>query len=86
MIIAHDVADVDQWLSFRDDRVSSIAATGGTDIVGHAAHDDSNSVAITREFGDVDVPVSGLASPPPELAATVERHGVLPPLKVYVEG
>ena len=29
--------------------------------------------------------MAGLASPPPELAAVMEKHGVLPPLVAYVE-
>jgi hypothetical protein len=27
-----------------------------------------------------------LGSPPPEIAAVMEKHGVLPPLVAYVEG
>jgi hypothetical protein len=28
---------------------------------------------------------AALASPPPELAAAMERHGVIPPLTVFIE-
>ena len=34
---------------------------------------------------DVAAVLAGLASPPPELHAAMERHGVLPPVTVYIE-
>jgi hypothetical protein len=86
MIITHNVADVGNWLSFKEERKGAISAMGGMEIVDHAAQDGSNAVAITFESSDVDAIMSSLASPPPELAAAMERHGVLPPLTVYVQG
>jgi hypothetical protein len=29
--------------------------------------------------------MAAIASPPPELIAAIERHGVIPPLTAYVE-
>jgi hypothetical protein len=29
--------------------------------------------------------IAALASPPPEVAAIMQRHGVIPPLAIYVE-
>jgi len=34
---------------------------------------------------DVAGLMKALSSPPPELAATMETHGVIPPLVIYVE-
>jgi hypothetical protein len=86
MIITHNVVDVANWLSFKGERVGAISAMGGSEIVDHVAQDGSNSVAIAANVKDVAAVLAGLASPPPELHAAMEKHGVLPPVTVYVEG
>ena len=48
------------------------------------AHDGSKSVAISADVDDLAAVMATIASPPPEMAATMERHGVVPPLAVYV--
>ena len=85
MVIAHDVADVDTWLTFNSEREDAISGLGGRNVVDHVAHDGSNRVAVAAEIDDVDAMVAAVASPPPELLATMQRHGVIPPLTVYVE-
>jgi hypothetical protein len=85
MVITHGVADVDQWLEFKAERAEAIAGFGGSDVVDHVAHDGSNQVAVSASVTDVDEIMAALASPPPELAAAMEKHGVLPPLVAYVE-
>ena len=85
MIITHDVVDVDNWLSFKDERAGAISAMGGSQVVDHVAQDGSNAVAIAATVDDVAAVLAGLASPPPELHAAMERHGVLPPVTVYIE-
>jgi hypothetical protein len=85
MVITHGVVDVDSWLSFKSERADAIAGMGGANVVDHVAHDGSNSVAIAADVDDVAGVMAALASPPPELGAAMERHGVLPPLTVYVE-
>lgn len=85
MIITHNVVDIDGWLSFKQERADSIDAMGGSNVVDHVAHDGSNSVAITANVEDVAAVLAGLASPPPELHAAMDRHGVLPPLTLYIE-
>ena len=86
MLITHGVADVDKWLGFKAERAEAIAGLGGSDVVDHVAHDGSNMVAVSANVTDVDGIMAALASPPPELAAAMEKHGVLPPLAAYVEG
>jgi len=85
MIITHNVVDVDGWLAYKEERAGAIGAMGGSSVVDHVAEDGSNAVAIAADVDDVAAIMAGLASPPPELAAAMERHGVLPPLTVYVE-
>jgi hypothetical protein len=85
MVITHSVADVDKWLQFKSERAAAIGALGGSNVVDHVAHDGSNTVAISADVEDVAGVMATLASPPPELGAAMERHGVLPPLGVFVE-
>jgi hypothetical protein len=86
MIITHTVADVDKWLSFKEERAGAITSMmGGTNVVDYAAQDGGNSVAIGANIDDVASVVAGLQSPEPELQAIMERHGVLPPVTIYIE-
>lgn len=42
-------------------------------------------IAISAHTDDVDALVSAMASPPPEVLARMQEHGVIPTLTVYVE-
>ncbi len=39
MVVTHNVADVDTWLSFKDERAAVIGNMGGTNVLDHAAAD-----------------------------------------------
>jgi hypothetical protein len=85
MVVIHDVADVDSWLTFKSERVDAVGGMGGSNVVDLVAHDGGNSVAVTAEIDDVDAMVAAIAAPPPELMAVMQRHGVVPPLTLYIE-
>jgi hypothetical protein len=85
IVITHDVADVDVWLQGKSERADAIGGMGGTNVVDHTAHDGSKKVAVSAETDDVEAMLAAIASPPPELLAAMERHGVIPPLTTYVE-
>lgn len=85
VVITHDVVDVDSWLRFTAERAQAAAGLGASHVVDHAAHDGSNSVALTFDTDDVAGFLAAIAKPSPELAAAMERHGVVPPLMVYVQ-
>jgi hypothetical protein len=86
MVITHDVADVETWLKFKSERADVISGlVGATNVVDHVAHDGSKRVAVSVEAGDVDGILAAVDSPTPELAAAMQRHGVIPPLTLYVE-
>ena len=51
----------------------------------HVAQDGSNAIAITFDTDDLANVTATLAAPPAEMAAAMESHGVIPPLKAYVE-
>lgn len=85
MVITHGVADVDKWLQFKAGRAEAMGDLGATNVVDHVARDGSNAVAVSADVADVEAMMATLDSPPPEIGALMEKHGVLPPLVVYME-
>jgi len=85
MVVTHGVVAVDEWLSFKAERAEAIASMGGLNAVDLVAQDGSNAVAILSDVDDPAGVLAALASPPAELAAAMERHGVVPPLTIYIE-
>ncbi len=85
VVITHNVVDVDQWLKGKSERAEAIGGMGGANVVDHVTHDGSRTIAITCDTNDVDGLMQAVASPSPDLAAAMERHGVIPPLTVFVE-
>jgi hypothetical protein len=84
MVITHSVVDIERWLLGKSERAAAIGAMGGTNVVDHVAEDGSNTVAISADVEDVATVMASLASPPAEMAAAMESHGVVPPLTAYV--
>lgn len=85
VVLTHAVEDVKRWLSFKHERAASIQAMGGTNVVDHVAADGSNNIAISMEIADPAVVQAAIASPPPELTDTMQRHGVIPPVVAHIE-
>ena len=84
IVVTHGVEDVERWLKGKQERAEAIGTMGGTNVVDHVAHDGSKKIAITCDVEDIEPVMAALASPPDEMAATMQRHGVVPPLTVYV--
>ncbi|HTU38255.1 MAG TPA: hypothetical protein VMF35_09565 [Acidimicrobiales bacterium] len=84
VVITHKVADVEKWLNFKSERASASGSLGGTNVVDHVDADGGDVIAITCEMADVDAALAAVQSPPPELAAAMESHGVVPPLTFFV--
>ena len=84
MVITHEVVDVDRWLKGKAERAAAIGAAG-TDVTDYVAADGSNNIAVTADIHDMDAAQAMMASPPPEIAALMEAHGVIPPFTAYVE-
>jgi len=85
VVLTHAVEDVERWLSFKGERAASIGSMGGSNVVDHVAADGSKHVAISMDVADMGAFQAGLASPPPELAALMQKHGVIPPVSAHVE-
>ena len=85
LVITHGVVDVDRWLEGKADRAEAIESGSGSNVTDYVASDGSNNIAITADVGDVSAMQSMLASPPPEVAAKMQEHGVVPPITAYIE-
>jgi hypothetical protein len=85
MVITHAVADIERWLRGNAERAEAIGSVSGSNVTDFVAQDGSNNVAITADVGDPEALKAMLASPPPDLAAVMEAHGVVPPLTAYLE-
>ena len=86
MVITHNVVDVGNWLQYKAERAAAVAALGGSNAMDLVAFDGSNVVAVSADVDDPAAMMAALASPPADVAATMEKHGVIPPLTAFVEG
>lgn len=85
MVITHAVADVERWLKGKEARAEAIGSAGGTNVTDHVALDGTSNVSVTTDVDDPDALKAMLASPPPEILARMEEHGVIPPITAYIE-
>jgi hypothetical protein len=84
IVLTHAVVDIDRWLQGKNERAAAIESGSGSNVTDYVAQDGSNNIAITADVSDVEGFQQMLASPPPEVAAAMEDHGVVPPLALYV--
>ena len=84
IVITHKVVDIERWLAGKAERASVISGYA-TQVTDYVAADGSNKIAVTADVNDMAGAQAMMASPSPEDAAAMERHGVIPPLTVYVE-
>ena len=85
VVLTHAVADIERWLEGKAERRESIEAGSGSNVTDYVAADGSNNIAVTADVGDVAAMQAMLASPAPETLATMEQHGVVPPITAYIE-
>jgi hypothetical protein len=85
VVVTHAVEDVERWLNGKAGRAAAVESGSGSNVTDYVAHDGSNNVAISADVSDLSAMQAMLASPPPEVAAAMAEHGVIPPLTVYVE-
>ena len=84
VIITHDVVDLQRWLEGKAEREAALSAFGAN-VIDTVALDGSNKIAVTADINDLAALEAMLTSPPPELAAIMEKHGVIPPFTTFVE-
>lgn len=85
VVITHAVEDIDRWLKGKAGRAAAIESGTGSNVTDHVAADGSNNVAITAEVSDPETLQAMLASPPPDVLAAMQEHGVVQPITAYVE-
>lgn len=85
VVLTHAVQDIDRWLQGKEERAATIGSGGGTNVQDYVAGDGSKNVAITTDVDDVAALEAMAESPPPEVVAAMESHGVVQPVTIYVE-
>lgn len=85
VVITHAVVDVERWLEGKAGRAEAIESGSGSNVTDYVARDGSNNIAVTADVHDLAAMQAMLASPPPEVAAKMEEHGVIPPITAYIE-
>ena len=86
IVVTHAVEDAARWLDGKAERAAAIASLSGSNVSDYVAEDGSNNVAICCDVSDLAAMQAQLESPSPEVAGAMQKHGVIPPLTVYVEG
>lgn len=84
VVITHEVVDVARWLAGKAERAEAISRVG-SNVTDHVAVDGSKRVAITADVHDLAALQAMLTSPPPDVAARMAEHGVVPPIMAYLE-
>ena len=85
VVLTHAVVDIDRWLKGKAERKEAIESGSGSNVVDHVAEDGSNNIAVTADVADIETMKASMASPPPEVAALMEKHGVVPPMTLSIE-
>ncbi len=85
MVLTHAVVDVERWLKGKEERAAAFESGSGSNVTDYVATDGSNNIAVTADIADVDAVKTMLASPPPDIFAQMEEHGVVPPVTAYIE-
>ena len=85
VVITHAVEDIDRWLKGNAERAAAIESGTGSNVTDYVANDGSNNIAITADVSDLGALQGMLSSPPPEVLAAMEAHGVVQPISAYVE-
>jgi hypothetical protein len=85
VVITHAVEDLERWLQGKAERAAAIESGTGSNVTDYVARDGTNNVAVTADVSDLESLQSMLASPPADVLALMEAHGVVQPITAYVE-
>jgi len=85
VVITHAVEDIDRWLQGKAGRAAAIESGTGSNVTDYVAHDGGNNIAVTADVSDLATLQAMLASPPPDVLAAMQEHGVIQPISAYVE-
>lgn len=85
IVATHAVVEVERWLAGKAERAATISRFA-SDVTDYVAADGTPMIAISADVHDMAGLEALLSSPAAEDVAAMERHGVLPPITVYIEG
>ena len=85
VVVTHAVEDIDRWLQGKEGRRAAIESGTGSNVTDYVASDGSNNVAVTADVADLETLQGMLASPPPDVLAAMQEHGVVQPITAYVQ-
>lgn len=84
IVVTAAVKDVQAWLEFKPQLIAQMSAVA-SDGTSYVAADGSNRVASTWDVADLDAFQAAQTAVSPEMAAAMERYGMIPPVTVYIE-
>jgi len=84
IVVTAAVKDVEAWLKFKPQLIAQLSAVA-SDGASYVANDGSNRVASTWDVPDMEAFQAAQTAASPEMAAAMERYGMIPPTTVYVE-
>ncbi len=85
IVVTAAVKDVEAWLKYKPQLIAQLSAVA-TDGASYVANDGSNRVASTWDVPDLEAFQAAQGTPPsPEMAAAMERYGMIPPMTIYIE-
>ena len=84
IVFTHAVVDIQRWLEGKAER-AEVVNSFGSNATDYVAEDGSNHVAVSCDIRDLDAVKAVFASPPPDIAGNMQKHGVIEPIKLYVE-
>ncbi len=84
IVVTAAVKDVEAWLTFKPELIAHMSGVA-SDGTSYVATDGSNRVASTWDVPDMDAFQAAQIAVSPEMAAAMERYGMIPPVTVYIE-
>jgi hypothetical protein len=84
IVVTAAVKDVEAWLKFKPQLIAQMSAVA-SDGTSYVAMDGSNRVATTWDVPDMEAFQAAQSAASPEMAAAMERYGMIPPATVYIE-
>jgi hypothetical protein len=84
IVVVAAVKDVEAWLKFKPEMIAQMSAVA-SDGTSYVAVDGSNRVASTWDVPDMEAFQAAQKAASPEMAAAMEKYGMIPPTMVYVK-
>lgn len=84
IVVTATVKDVEAWLEFKPQLIAQLSAVA-SDGTSYVVMDGSNRVASTWDVPDLEAFQAAQSAASPEMAAAMERYGMIPPVTIYIE-